>query len=346
MKSVIARRMFELGQPEIERLIGSAEEGLHLEFKQTYDRSGHKLSRDDRRNIARTISGFANADGGVLALGFDARKNPEGADVLNAAHPYDDVDRIYNTIAGQIGDMISPEVPDIKFHKLITDDASGYLFIEVPPSPRRPHMSNIDHSYHRRGDRITRLMEEFEVRELIFAVREGQCELSIIPQLGMHNGTIFQFNILLAVKNVGEIPVFAPYMKIEYFSTSTVVRPLIERRDLTARSHRPSIINVATERTTMLPPDDEIPMAFVETGIAFDQKSYVDFDTHVAASSASRDNSSFRIGRVQLHHGIPNYDVMPAISITIGAENAVRSTSVLNPSKEEMFKIISGVSFG
>ena len=40
----------------------SQEENLHLDFK----RARSLLSSDDRRNLAVALSGFSNADGGVI----------------------------------------------------------------------------------------------------------------------------------------------------------------------------------------------------------------------------------------------------------------------------------------
>jgi predicted HTH transcriptional regulator len=49
------------------------EETLDLDFKAI---SNPELkSHDDRRNLARAISGFANASGGLIVWGVDARKN-------------------------------------------------------------------------------------------------------------------------------------------------------------------------------------------------------------------------------------------------------------------------------
>ena len=54
------------------------EEHLHLDFKTL--RNAELTSGDDRRNIARSISGFANSSGGIIIWGIDARKNSDGID--------------------------------------------------------------------------------------------------------------------------------------------------------------------------------------------------------------------------------------------------------------------------
>lgn len=45
------------------------EEGLYVDFKQKSDRQEPGLNNDDRANLAKAISGFANTDGGLIVLG-------------------------------------------------------------------------------------------------------------------------------------------------------------------------------------------------------------------------------------------------------------------------------------
>ncbi len=58
------------------------EEHLHLDFKTL--RNAELTSGDDKRNIARCISGFANSNGGIIIWGIDARKNSDDIDCASA----------------------------------------------------------------------------------------------------------------------------------------------------------------------------------------------------------------------------------------------------------------------
>jgi predicted HTH transcriptional regulator len=40
---------------------------------------------DDKRNLAKCLSGFANSSGGIIVWGVDARKNAQGIDCASAA---------------------------------------------------------------------------------------------------------------------------------------------------------------------------------------------------------------------------------------------------------------------
>src|SRR5258708_2690051 len=57
------------------------EENLHLEFKTVSD---PRLERNDRKNLAKAIAGFANSDGGVVVWGIGTSANSLGVDLASA----------------------------------------------------------------------------------------------------------------------------------------------------------------------------------------------------------------------------------------------------------------------
>ena len=60
------------------------EEDIHLEFKTVND---PEMNRDDRKNLAKCISGFANSDGGMVVWGVEAKKNADGIDCVSSRSP-------------------------------------------------------------------------------------------------------------------------------------------------------------------------------------------------------------------------------------------------------------------
>jgi predicted HTH transcriptional regulator len=72
----------ELNLNQIESYIKDGqEENLSLDFKTLTDSSLSK--RDDRKNLAIALSGFANSEGGIIVWGVDARPNSDGVDVAS-----------------------------------------------------------------------------------------------------------------------------------------------------------------------------------------------------------------------------------------------------------------------
>lgn len=57
-------------------LADQQEENIHLDFK-TADA---QLVRDDRQNLARALSGFADSEGGLIIWGIEARPNHQKVD--------------------------------------------------------------------------------------------------------------------------------------------------------------------------------------------------------------------------------------------------------------------------
>ncbi|MBW9235526.1 ATP-binding protein, partial [Leptospira santarosai] len=56
------------------------EENLFLDFKLKTDATSSNLSKDDKKNYAKALSGFSNTSGGIIIWGVDCRKNEEGVD--------------------------------------------------------------------------------------------------------------------------------------------------------------------------------------------------------------------------------------------------------------------------
>ena len=63
-------------------------EELFLDFKRSSDDGGGpKLNQNDRRNLAKAISGFGNSEGGIIIWGIDASLDSTGADVAKMKVP-------------------------------------------------------------------------------------------------------------------------------------------------------------------------------------------------------------------------------------------------------------------
>jgi len=72
-------RYSKLESVDIENFIeNKQEEHSQLEFK-TINNANLKSS-DDRKNLAKCISGFANSEGGLIVLGVETKKNNEEID--------------------------------------------------------------------------------------------------------------------------------------------------------------------------------------------------------------------------------------------------------------------------
>src|SRR5689334_6385899 len=79
----LEERFARLSAEDIERFIADGqEENLHLEFKTVG--SADLKRTEDKQNLAKCMSGFANSNGGIIIWGVQANKDTDGVDRATA----------------------------------------------------------------------------------------------------------------------------------------------------------------------------------------------------------------------------------------------------------------------
>jgi hypothetical protein len=149
---------------DVTGLVGRAED-LYFEAKTCAE----PFSETDQGHLAEALSGFANADGGVLIYGLVAaggdRTKP---DVVTKVERIRNVDLLNSRILGLIGQLVEPPVPNVqvvpvKFDRLPNE---GFVVVHVPASDLGPHRSRKDREYYRRHGHGFFPMEHFEIAEM------------------------------------------------------------------------------------------------------------------------------------------------------------------------------------
>jgi hypothetical protein len=256
------------------------EESLHLEFK-TLPHDGGKLTKEDRKLIAEAAAGLANAEGGVLVIGIRTRK-VDGIDVAMAKQSIKQLQRTTNLVRAAVPEMLSPQHTGIDVFAIgeVGKKDEGFIVIDVPESSDRPHYSNTHHQYFRRGSDRTRVMEHGEIRDLMFATREGQ--LDLVSRIGLGGASTanltFALNLTLTLQNVGRVPVRAPYIRIAeaagWRPSSHTVQPRPGAHGTSGFYPSPDeIIHV----------HDEFGLAYRETGLDFRRTGQYQLDAAIEA---------------------------------------------------------------
>lgn len=147
------------------------EEDLYFEFKEKADRSRPDIDDADRRGLSRALSGFANADGGVIVFGIATRK-VNGVDCADELKPITG----HKTFRARLGDLLlnTTHPPVIDGVVLETIDAAadanrGYVKCIIPPSDRPPHRAihaDPPHLYWRRTATGHRRMDHYELEDM------------------------------------------------------------------------------------------------------------------------------------------------------------------------------------
>lgn len=112
-----------------------AEAGLYLDFKQKSDRRNPGLNDDDKANLAKAISGFANTDGGVIVWGVKAKADTKDEpDVVVELFPINNLKTFQTRLNAVSGELVNPPVAGVE-NRLIPQAPNvdtGYVITVVP----------------------------------------------------------------------------------------------------------------------------------------------------------------------------------------------------------------------
>ncbi len=141
------------------------EENLTLDFKLI---NRPDLSQaDDKKNLAKALSGFANSSGGLIVWGIDARKNDQGIDCAREAREIQPLSLLVARLNELTSRAVNPAVDGIIHKPLLSAADSGFVITLVPESESGPHMAKLgeDRYYKRSGDTFYK-MEHFDLEDM------------------------------------------------------------------------------------------------------------------------------------------------------------------------------------
>lgn len=127
-----------------------AEETLYLDFKQKSDAKSGVPGDDDKANLAKAISGFANTDGGLVIWGVKAKPaSKDDPDVATQLAPISGLKTFLSRINALSGEVVNPPVAGVESRPIPLPDRSdeGFVITVIPkkretaacsaPSPNR-----------------------------------------------------------------------------------------------------------------------------------------------------------------------------------------------------------------
>lgn len=155
---------------------GGLGEFLHLEFKRSPP-DVNEPDADAKRNFSRSVSAFANAEGGLIIWGVDwpdgrakqARNYREGKRPL--ANGIEKADVYCNWLQNARKEAVCPPAPELQ--SLIVPNPGNadrpLVVTYVAKSYMAPHMAHMEgeHRYYRRGSDMTRMMDAYEIEDLL-----------------------------------------------------------------------------------------------------------------------------------------------------------------------------------
>ena len=150
-------------------IVDLIERGEEESYLLDYKREINYNNKDDKKEICKDVSSFANSRGGILIYGIEEEKNGDAAPrPKNDIPPFGveilDTERIENIISNGIYPRVNIEIKLVK-----NDNRKNFiLIIGIAASSNAPHMvvSKGDFRYYKRGNYESEVMNEADVREL------------------------------------------------------------------------------------------------------------------------------------------------------------------------------------
>jgi Putative DNA-binding domain len=182
------------------------EEDVYLEFKTA--RTTDLSHADDRKNLAKALSGFGNSSGGLLVWGIEAGKNADQIDCATRTAEIAQVRLFVTRLNALTGQAVSPIVEGVCHKTIVSGGDAGFAVTLVPESDSGPHMAKCreDRYYKRRGDSFYR-MEHYDVEDMFGRRRKPRLELTTRLE-----GRGANTEIIIGIKNVGRGTARAPYL--------------------------------------------------------------------------------------------------------------------------------------
>lgn len=141
----IFQKLIYFGEDAIDEFIlNSQTEELFLDFKQVISTGKNftTLHRDDRKNLAKAISGFGNSEGGVVLWGVECARDIEIGDVAKAKVKVKNVHRFLSWLENAISGCTIPSHNKVRNHIISVDEnGDGFIATYIPKSDNAPLMT-------------------------------------------------------------------------------------------------------------------------------------------------------------------------------------------------------------
>ncbi|MBR2299090.1 MAG: ATP-binding protein [Alphaproteobacteria bacterium] len=142
----IFQKLIYFGEDALDEFILNLQtEELFLDFKiaMSDGKNFKTLHKDDRRNLAKAISGFGNSEGGVIVWGVSCSRDVEIGDVAKAKVKVQNVHRFLSWLENAISGCTIPSHNGVRNHIISADkNGDGFVATYIPKSELTPLMTS------------------------------------------------------------------------------------------------------------------------------------------------------------------------------------------------------------
>ena len=151
----IFQKLIYFGEDAIDDFIVNLQtEELFLDFKQAVStgKNGTSLHKDDRKNLAKGISGFGNSEGGVIVWGVECSRDCDIGDVAKAKVKVRNVHRFLSWLENAISGCTIPSHNRVRNHIISVDKTGdGFVATYIPKSELAPLMTTMGNNIYIRS---------------------------------------------------------------------------------------------------------------------------------------------------------------------------------------------------
>jgi hypothetical protein len=175
----------------IDKLIADGiQEDLHLDYKD----SG-ALDRNNRNEISKDVSSFANSDGGIIIYGVAEVDNYPVVGDVGVDHTKFSRETLENIITSNI----SPRIDNLVISQIQVSATTSIYAVEIPRSNRAPHQAK-DGKYYKRYNFKSESMAHYEIND----VRNRQ--IAVLPLINISAKIHSNRAVYIEISNVGSMP--------------------------------------------------------------------------------------------------------------------------------------------
>lgn len=101
------------------------------------------MDTNAKKSYSEALSGFANAEGGVIIWGGDCRKNAADEDVLQQLSPVPNILKFFGELNNLGPQLVSPSIIGVTHHYFedVPGSGNGFAISHIPAGEGLPHMA-------------------------------------------------------------------------------------------------------------------------------------------------------------------------------------------------------------
>jgi hypothetical protein len=296
------------------------EENLRLDFKLTETTDFSR--RNDRKNFAKSLSGFANSSGGLIVWGVEANdNNEEGIDCASGKQEIENIGQFLTKLNEYTGDATSPVVEGVLHKSVETSNGKGFAISLVPESINGPHMAKLgeDRYYKRSGDSFYK-MEHFDVADMFGRRPRPELHLRAQP-IGIHKRhrpREQSIEILLCIQNMGRGTAKAPFLAVDLPENARVSPYGLDGNGehglprLTRHSSGDNEHHFGSNQEMVIHPETIVQVTKILTPLPEGTMNidHIDIYYSVAAEDVRIENRSVRISQSHIHKFLEDREII------------------------------------